>query len=155
MNAHARMDKYLKLLLAGAILALSAGSANAAPALAESGHDESPAFTMVQERALELSSRPYQKNTPDLPSFLAALNYDQYRDIRFHPEQSLWLKERLPFQVQFFSRASMFTERVLVSIIDQDKATSRPATVVAKAAATPGAMVARSGLPPVAASAAT
>ena len=121
MNAHARMDKYLKLLLAGAILALSAGSGNAAPALAESSHDESPTFTMVQERALELSSRPYQKNTPDLPSFLADLNYDQYRDIRFHPEQSLWLKERLPFHVQFFSRASIFTERVLVNIIDHDK----------------------------------
>ncbi len=121
MNAHARVNKYLKLLLAGAILALYAGSDNAASALAESSHDESPTFSMVQDRALELSSRPYEKNSSRLPSFLANLNYDQYRDVRFQPEQSLWLKERLPFQVQFFSRASIFTERVKVNIIDHDK----------------------------------
>jgi periplasmic glucans biosynthesis protein len=121
MIAHARMKKYLELMLAGALLALSAGSGYAAPALSESGHDESPIFTMVQARALELSSQPYVKNTPDLPPFLATLNYDQYRDIRFQPKQSLWLKQRLPFQAQFFSRASMFTERVLVNIIEQDK----------------------------------
>jgi glucans biosynthesis protein len=120
MNARTRVNTYSKLLLAGAILALFAGGAYAAPAPADSVQDESPVFAMVQERALQLSASPYVKNTPELPQFLSTLNYDQYRDIRYKPGQSLWLKQRLPFQVQFFSRASLFTERVLINVIDKD-----------------------------------
>ena len=118
MNGNARLNKYLELLLGGALLALSVSSSLAATASAD---DESPTFKKVQARAADLASKPYVKRSPDLPPFLASLNYDQYRDIRFQPEQSLWLKDRLPFQVQFFSRASMFGEQVKVNIVENDK----------------------------------
>ncbi|MGD2054491.1 MAG: glucan biosynthesis protein [Gammaproteobacteria bacterium] len=122
MNANTWLNnKYLEFLSVGAILAFSAGYDFAAHAGGESGQDESAIFKMVQERAAVLAAEPYKKQSPDLPAFFASLDYDQYRDIRFQPDQSLWLKERLPFQVQFFSRASIFGERVLINIIEQNK----------------------------------
>ncbi len=36
------------------------------------------------------------------PAELAALTYDQYRDIRFSPDHALWRPEKLPFEVMFF-----------------------------------------------------
>lgn len=39
---------------------------------------------------------------PALPSELASLNYDQYRDIRFKPDHALWRKEGLPFELMYF-----------------------------------------------------
>lgn len=122
MNGNARMKKYLQLLLGIAILALSAGSGFAASEKTGSANEESAIFKMVQALAADLASKPYIKRSPDLPPFLASLNYDQYRDIRFQPKQSLWLKDKLPFQVQFFSRASIFGEQVVVNVVEKDKA---------------------------------
>ncbi|HEY6132198.1 MAG TPA: glucan biosynthesis protein [Halioglobus sp.] len=76
-------------------------------------------YAFVQARAAALAAEPYAKNTPDLPAFLFNLDYDQYRDIRFRPDQSLWRQENVPFQVQYFSRGSIFRERVQITIIDQ------------------------------------
>ena len=36
------------------------------------------------------------------PAELAALTYDQYRDIRFRPDHALWRSESLPFELMFF-----------------------------------------------------
>ncbi|WP_374575715.1 glucan biosynthesis protein [Phenylobacterium sp.] len=63
---------------------------------------------MAQARA----SRPYQPPAADLPASLAALTYDDYRDIRFSPDHALWAKEGLPFRLQFFHRGGYFKDRV-------------------------------------------
>ena len=78
-------------------------------------------FEQVQAKAAALAAKPYAKNTPELPPFLLNLDYDQYRDIRFRPDQSLWRQEGLPFQVQYFSRGSIFRDRVLINVIDGGK----------------------------------
>ena len=36
------------------------------------------------------------------PAQLQALNYDQYRDIRFRPDRALWRADKLPFELMFF-----------------------------------------------------
>jgi periplasmic glucans biosynthesis protein len=76
-------------------------------------------FEQVQAKAAALAAKPFAQNTPELPPFLSNLDYDQYRDIRFRPDQSLWRQEQLPFQVQYFSRGSIFRERVLFNVIEQ------------------------------------
>jgi periplasmic glucans biosynthesis protein len=121
MNRITWLKKSREQLHCVVILILFSGAGYAASAFAASEDAESPVFLQVQERAAELASKPYVKRSPDLPPFLATLNYDQYRDIRFRPGQSLWLKDRLPFQVQFFSRAFMFGEQVKVNIVDNNK----------------------------------
>jgi glucans biosynthesis protein len=106
--------KYRAVLAGSVLLVMFFGCAVAA-----STDDESPTFNRVKQRAATLAAQAYVKQTPELPPFLAALNYDQYRDIRFLPAQSLWLREKLPFQVQFFSRASLFREQVKVNIFEE------------------------------------
>ncbi len=121
MNANTWLNKS-RVWSAGVVtLLLFSGFGFSAAVAAASADDESATFQMVQKRAAALALEAYVKKSPDLPPFLATLNYDQYRDIRFQPGQSLWRKDNLPFQVQFFSRASLFGERVLVNIIEKDK----------------------------------
>jgi len=78
-------------------------------------------FEQVQAKAAALAAKPFAENTPELPPFLSNLDYDQYRDIRFRPDQSLWRQDQLPFQVQYFSRGSIFRNRVLINVIEQGK----------------------------------
>src|SRR5947199_7376360 len=42
----------------------------------------------VQNLAKDLASKPYKEEKVTLPSGLDALNFTQYRDIRFNPEKS-------------------------------------------------------------------
>ena len=93
--------------MAAASLIAAGGVAGAARA-ATQGFGEAD----VQAIAQALSRRPYRPPAPDLPPALAALSYDAYRDIRFSPDQGLWKREGLPFQLQFFHRGGYFKERV-------------------------------------------
>ncbi len=78
-------------------------------------------FANVARRAAALSTKPYEPDQPELPPYLANLNYDQFRDIRFRPDLSLWKDEALPFRVQFFSRGFVFHDRVKINVIDGDE----------------------------------
>lgn len=101
-----------------------AAPAKAAPTPAPSvppSAAEFKGFEQVQAKAAALAAKPFAENTPELPPFLSNLDYDQYRDIRFRPDQSLWRQDHLPFQVQYFSRGSIFRNRVLINVIDQGK----------------------------------
>lgn len=57
-------------------------------------------FEDVAREAAAVASRPYQ--APAADARLAALSYDEYRAVRFRPEQALWREAGLPFQVHFF-----------------------------------------------------
>ena len=51
---------------------------------------EEVGFDQIQSRARDLANRPYE--APDshrLPDWMNELTYDQYRDIRFNPNQAL------------------------------------------------------------------
>ena len=75
-------------------------------------------FADVEAKAKELASQSYVRDDGGMPDFLAKLDYDQYRDIRYKPEKSLWRDEGLPFQVQAFHRGFMFKDRVIINILD-------------------------------------
>ncbi len=74
-------------------------------------------FAAVVRRAQELAAADYQPDRPALPDYLADLDYDQYRDIRFDRDESLWKAEGLPFQMQFFPRGFLFKDRVTVNVV--------------------------------------
>jgi glucans biosynthesis protein len=78
---------------------------------------ESIGYGLVQNLAKELAGNPFQPISRDLPAFLAELNYDQYRNLRFHPNKSLWRDNRLTFEVQFFPRGWNFRDHILVNQI--------------------------------------
>ncbi len=72
----------------------------------------------VEAKAKELAGHPYVRDDADIPDFLKKLDYDQYRDIRYRPEKSLWRDEGLPFQVQAFHRGFMFKDRVSINVLE-------------------------------------
>ena len=53
-----------------------------------------------------------------MPPWLLKLNYDQYRDIRFVPGRSWWLREGLPFQLQFFHPGFIFNRTVPIAEVE-------------------------------------
>jgi glucans biosynthesis protein len=117
------LPKTAGLLALGWLLALSPGlRAGDDPGLVEplpaAGAPGGFTFAAVVRRASELAHTPYQPDRPALPDYLANLDYDKHRDIRFRPDQSLWRSEGLPFQVQFFPRGFLFEDRVKVNVIE-------------------------------------
>ena len=75
-------------------------------------------FLDVETKAKELSKQSYRRDDSGMPESLLKLDYDQYRDIRYKTEKSIWRDEGLPFQVQAFHRGFMFKDRVIVNLID-------------------------------------
>lgn len=74
-------------------------------------------FADVASRAKDLAANPYKKQEQDLPDDLRNLDYDQYRDIRYKPERSLWRGTKLPFEIQLFHPGLYYTQPVKISEI--------------------------------------
>ena len=110
-------------------------SGEAAPQGTAQGATEPASFTFaeVRRRAAALASRPFEDQKDVLPQAVRDLSYDQYRDIRFRPEKALWRDEGLPFQVQFFQRASFDfmdapLDKVVINIVNQGHVVRLPYT---------------------------
>jgi glucans biosynthesis protein len=80
-------------------------------------------FADVEAKAKELAKQSYARDEGDMPEYLSKLNYDQYRDIRYKTEKSLWRDEGLPFQIQTFHRGFIFRDRVTINILDHGSTT--------------------------------
>ena len=72
-------------------------------------------FEDIATRAKQLAQKPYRSATRKPPAELQALNYDQYRDIRFRPDHALWRRESLPFELMFFHLGKFQMESVRVN----------------------------------------
>ncbi|MES2683741.1 MAG: glucan biosynthesis protein G [Pseudomonadota bacterium] len=79
-------------------------------------------FEQVAARAQELAQRDYAAPSNDLPKELKELDYDQYRDIRFKPAQSVWRKQNLPFELQLFHPGLYYNAPVKISLIANGRA---------------------------------
>ncbi len=71
----------------------------------------------VEALARTLAAAPYEQPPADLPADLAHLNYEQYRDIAFLNQKTIWLEEALPFRLQLLHRGFFFNDRVDVATI--------------------------------------
>ena len=67
-------------------------------------HQSASAFGLddVTEQARALSRTPFRADAATLSAALQGLDYDEYRNIRFKPKQSVWRDAQLPFELQFF-----------------------------------------------------
>jgi len=79
-------------------------------------------FVDVKHKAEELASRPFEDPEGQVPDFLLNISYDQWRKIRFRPSESLWRKEGLPFEVQFFHPGLFYNRLVAVNVVDGGRA---------------------------------
>jgi glucans biosynthesis protein len=72
-------------------------------------------FDDVGEQARALAAKPFVAAAPaPAPAGDDKLTYDQYRDIRFRTDHSLWRDQQLPFEVQFFHPGFVNTETVKI-----------------------------------------
>ncbi|TFH28944.1 MAG: hypothetical protein E4H00_07900, partial [Myxococcales bacterium] len=70
--------------------------------LASSAKSEAFSLDDVAKKAETLAKKDFEDRSRSIPKWLLDMNYDQWRDIRFKTEQSLWRSKGLPFELQFF-----------------------------------------------------
>ncbi len=92
--------------------------ASFAGVFASNGGDMPFDFEVLQFRAKALASKPYATHESRVPDSLRNLTYDQYRDIRFEPNRAWWMRERLPFQLQFFHPGFIYNKTVQLSTLE-------------------------------------
>lgn len=85
-------------------------------ALAQTWEREDIGFSDIQSRARDLANKPYvPPNKDSLPAWMNNLTYDQYRDIRFNPNQALWAADNLPFRAMLFHPGYLYREPVVLN----------------------------------------
>jgi len=82
-------------------------------------------FATVVKRAEKLAARDW-KEAPTVPDWLVNITYDQWRDIRFKPDQSLWKDAKGPFQVQFFHPGLFYKHTIKMSVVHDGQSTAVP-----------------------------
>ncbi|MEO5573589.1 MAG: glucan biosynthesis protein G [Gammaproteobacteria bacterium] len=74
-------------------------------------------FNDVISKAETLASKPYQ--APDLiPQFMRELSYEQFQNIHFKSEKSLWSANNSRFQVILTAPGTVLTHTIKLNIID-------------------------------------
>lgn len=110
------MKRSIASTLAVCILILTAPSY---PSFARN-NTPAPNFDTVLSIARESASKPFVDDRRPLPHKLSELNYDQLRDIRYNPKESVWRRERLPFQLQFFHPGGLNRDQIEYYLVDGD-----------------------------------
>ena len=77
----------------------------------------------VVKIARQLAQKPYVALKDPLPAGLAKISYDEYRDIRFKPDASIWKADGLPYQMQLFHRGFYFQDLIEIALVEGSKAT--------------------------------
>ena len=75
----------------------------------------------VTEMARKLASEPFSAPQTTIPDALRQLSPEQWDQLHFHEEHTLWRAESLPFEVQFFHPGSVYDTPVKVSVVDDGK----------------------------------
>jgi glucans biosynthesis protein len=79
-------------------------------------------FDLIIDQAEQLSQSKYIP-TPEVDSkTLRSLNYDQYRDIRWRDDHTLWRDKGLPFQAKFFFTGSTHSKPVTFFQVNRESA---------------------------------
>jgi glucans biosynthesis protein len=81
---------------------------------------------VVRVMARDLAAGPYKAADQSLPASLDKLSYDDYRNIRFNADRSLWRGENLPFEAQLLHRGFLFRDRVDIFVVADGRAKPVP-----------------------------
>lgn len=107
-----------------AVLALAAAGSLPAGAMAEAIPEEvllarPQPFPedFVTNLARGLAAKPFAESKVKLPAELSKLSYDQYRDIRFNMDQSLWKGQPPGFSVDMFHTGFVYNTPVDIHVV--------------------------------------
>lgn len=85
-----------------------------------------PTFERIKEMARDLAVAPYKDTRVPLSKTLETLSYDQTRDIRFNVKESVWRREHLPFQLQFFHPGGGQRDQIDMHLVDGENVKDFP-----------------------------
>ena len=102
--------------------AMRSDSALAQAAAAAPETAENFSADVVKTIAHQLAQKPFSKPRIDLPDPFDKLTYDQYRDIRFRAEQSIWRGEKLDYQLQLFALGYLYDTPVDIWLVEVTQA---------------------------------
>ncbi|TGM57129.1 glucan biosynthesis protein [Leptospira adleri] len=83
-------------------------------------------FADLKKKARSMAHGRYVKPPYVSTHFLQGLSWEQYKNIRFKPEASLWKKEGNPFQIQFFHPGHLYNTNVFLHEVRTDFAREIP-----------------------------
>lgn len=69
-------------------------------------------FEYVDEEAKAAFDRKYRSDAGRTPNVLKELDYDEYREIHFRHDQTLWLHDDSKFRIQFYHLGYLYDEPV-------------------------------------------
>ncbi|HIU16917.1 MAG TPA: glucan biosynthesis protein [Candidatus Avidesulfovibrio excrementigallinarum] len=75
----------------------------------------------VTDLARKLAAEPFSAPQMTLPDTLRKMSHEQWNQLRFRDENTLWRGENLPFEVQFFHPGSVYTTPVKISVVENGK----------------------------------
>lgn len=101
-------------------MAAGAVGALAQPALADPG--EPFDYEVLVEKARQRAAEPFEDTRTVTDDRWASMDFDQYRKIRFRPENAIWRDERL-FSLQFFHPGFLYTQETPVYAVRNGMAT--------------------------------
>lgn len=96
--------------------ALAASGAASAPAKKTPEAAKDP-FPEVVAKAKKWADRSYKEGRSMVPDFLSALTESQWNGIRFKPEQAIWGRQQLPFEIELYHPGFIFTRSVGINIV--------------------------------------
>jgi periplasmic glucans biosynthesis protein len=82
-------------------------------------------FEQITEQARERAAHDYVPPATELAQPLAAMNYEQYRSIRFRPEAALWRDQAL-FEVQLFHPGFLYQKSVRIHVVHNGRVEPLP-----------------------------
>lgn len=71
----------------------------------------------VAARAQTMAGQPFKDPRGEVPQWMMDITYDQWRDIRFRPDQALWRDQQSNFQVQFFHPGLYYDRTVHINLV--------------------------------------
>jgi len=129
LNRRAALATFARATLASTALA-SASLFAVQPLRAQAPNVPDAAFSFedVIRRARELAALNYEAASAKLPEALQNLSYDDWRDIRFRPEKSLFASKDSPFRLQLFHLGHLYKQPVVINLIRDGIAAPIPYT---------------------------
>jgi periplasmic glucans biosynthesis protein len=106
------------MALAAAQLPLSESRAAANQATSGTGAPKPFDYAWLKGQARYLASVPYAASKDGVPVAMTKLGYDQYNNLRFRNEHSLWGDAGTAFRLQFFHAGRGFAPRRMYEVLD-------------------------------------
>jgi periplasmic glucans biosynthesis protein len=122
--------RYWTLALAVTFSCVAGAASTRTGAQAKTPPDQAFTPRFVLETARRAAAAPFLPRRLEGPPALQQLTYDQYRDIRFNADQSIWRNEQVPFRLELLPAGFLFKSPVKISIVENRiarEATGAPA----------------------------